>query len=61
MPRVTFRTEFFDNNRRYRAGVEYDVPDDMTLPTRGLDIVEEADKPARRPKRAAQATSPEEE
>jgi len=57
MPKVVFRTDFFDNNRRYRSGVEYDIPDDVVLPTRGIDIITEEDKkPAR--KRAA-ATSEE--
>tara|TARA_R110000796_G_scaffold13731_1_gene44206 strand:- start:5554 stop:5724 length:171 start_codon:yes stop_codon:yes gene_type:complete len=47
MPKVIFHTDFFDNNRRYRTGVEYDISDDVTLPTRGLEIQEEEKKPKR--------------
>jgi|TARA_R110000744_G_scaffold71341_2_gene143700 hypothetical protein len=50
MPKVIFRTDFFDNNRRYRTGIEYDISDDVVLPTRGIDIIKEekVQKPARR-------------
>ena len=41
MPKVIFHTDFFDNNRRYRTGVEYDVSDSVVLPTRGIEIIEE--------------------
>ena len=51
MPKVIFHTDFFDNNRRYRTGIEYDISDDTVLPTSGIEIVEEAAKPKR--KRAA--------
>jgi|TARA_R110000744_G_scaffold32965_1_gene76870 hypothetical protein len=49
MPKVIFHTDFFDNNRRYRTGVEYDVSDSVVLPTRGIEIIEEkVEKPVRR-------------
>jgi hypothetical protein len=48
MPRVIFHTEFFDNSRRYRTGVEYDIRDGVVLPTNGVDILEEDDRPVRR-------------
>tara|TARA_R110000824_G_scaffold73993_13_gene188393 strand:+ start:474 stop:641 length:168 start_codon:yes stop_codon:yes gene_type:complete len=47
MPKVIFRTEFFDNNRRYRTGVEYDISDDVTLPTTGIEVQKEEKKPKR--------------
>mgnify|MGYP006919386144 CR=1 FL=1 len=48
MPKVIFHTEFFDNNRRYRTGVEYDIREGVVLPTTGIDILEEEDLPVRR-------------
>jgi|TARA_R110000823_G_scaffold279606_2_gene397846 hypothetical protein len=49
MPRVIFRAEFFDNNRRYRTGIEYDISDDVVLPTRDIIILEEEEAaPTRR-------------
>jgi|TARA_R110000744_G_scaffold29151_3_gene69825 hypothetical protein len=50
MPRVIFRAEFFDNNRRYRTGVEYDIPDDVVLPTRDIIILEEEEVAPKRRK-----------
>jgi hypothetical protein len=48
MPRVVFRAEFFDNNRRYRTGIEYDIDDSVVLPTRDIEIIEEAEPVKRR-------------
>jgi hypothetical protein len=49
MPKVIFHTDFFDNNRRYRTGIEYDIADDVVLPTRGIEVIEEEEeRPARR-------------
>jgi hypothetical protein len=49
MPKVIFHTYFFDNNRRYRTGIEYDISDDVVLPSTGVEIIEEkVEKPARR-------------
>lgn len=49
MPKVIFHTDFFDNNRRYRTGIEYDISDDVVLPTSGIEVIEEkVQTPARR-------------
>ena len=48
MPKVIFHTYFFDNNRRYRTGIEYDISDDVVLPSTGVEIIEEEERPARR-------------
>lgn len=56
MPKVIFRAEFFDNNRRYRTGIEYDIPAGVVLPTRDITILEEEEAAPKRRK----ATSTEE-
>ena len=48
MPKVIFHTEFFDNNRRYRTGVEYDIREGVVLPKTGVEILEEDARPVRR-------------
>jgi hypothetical protein len=50
MPKVIFRAEFFDNNRRYRTGIEYDIPEGVVLPTRDITILEEEEAAPKRRK-----------
>jgi hypothetical protein len=50
MPKVIFRAEFFDNDRRYRTGVEYDIPEGVVLPTRDITILEEEEAAPKRRK-----------
>ena len=48
MPKVVFQTPFFDGERRYRKDTEYDVPDNITLPTRGIRTID-GKKPGAKP------------
>mgnify|MGYP003675240405 FL=1 len=59
MPKVIFRVEFFDNDRRYRTGVEYDIPAGVVLPTRDITILEEEEVAPKR-RKATKSSSTEE-
>lgn len=59
MPKVIFRAEFFDNDRRYRTGIEYDIPEGVVLPTRDITILEEEEAAPKR-RKATKSSSTEE-
>ena len=40
MPKVIFRQEFFDGDRRYKTGEAYDIPEDVVLPKHGIESID---------------------
>ena len=47
-PPISFIKDIIYNNRRYRTGIEYDIDDSVVLPTRDIEIIEEAEPVKRR-------------
>jgi len=40
MPKVVFRNEFYDGERRYKVGNTYDINDDVVLPKTGVESID---------------------
>lgn len=40
MPKVVFREDFFDGNKRYRKGMTHDIADNVVLPKYDVESID---------------------